>query len=70
MVSTALAALHVYTCCTDLNWDSSYMVSGVMDSFTATHHVRDVANTVAVLVATFGKLREHYQLSRIITADI
>ena len=43
-----MAALHVYTLIPDLNWDNSYMVSSVMDSFTAAHHVREFANTVAV----------------------
>ena len=43
-----MAALHVYTLIPDLNWDNSYMVSRVMDSFTAAHHVREFANTVAV----------------------
>ena len=46
--SNGMAALHVYTLIPDLNWDNSYMVSRVMDSFTAAHHVREFANTVAV----------------------
>ena len=46
-----------YACSTDLNWDSSYMVSSVMDIFTAAHHVREVANTVAV----WSQLRENFE---------
>ena len=52
-----MAALHVYTLIPDLNWDNSYMVSSVMDSFTAAHHVREVE-----IRAMFGsRLRENFE---------
>ena len=44
-----IATLHVvYTRVPDLNRDDSYMVLRHVDSFVAAHHVREVANTVAV----------------------
>ena len=43
-----IATLHVYTLIPDLNRDDSYMVLRHVDSFVAAHHVREVANTVAV----------------------
>ena len=49
-----IATLHVYTLIPDLNRDDSYMVLRRVDSFATAHHVREVANTVAVLVATLG----------------